>query len=516
MLCSKCGVEIPEGKLLCPGCGAEIQIVPDFDIDIEEKIELSENDIEGAIEGDPAVRNPDAVLAADTRDLNPDDTNSLVREAAPVKEMSHAERAALRRKQKAKKRRKAVLIILPIAAVLGIALLLNLKNTAAGTYEKHMERAAGYMEEEDYLSASGEYLEALEKAEGDREAALGAAEALYRSGEGEKALQYLRLLTEADPEDAQACRLILMICEDRGNIDTCKSLMRSLSPDAVLQVTGLAPDQESAARWGGYLVDPPVFSEAGGTYENDVVLTFKKGEDTDRVFITVNGSIPDKNSDEVTGDVVLTEGTHKITAVSISRTGFASEPVTEEFVIDSGAPEPPVVYPESGTYEEPVNITVSANEGLKIYYSSYGKKPDETRYLYEGELPMRFGKSTYHFVTVDEKGKESEPVTMEYDLKFNGAIGQDEAVGFVVAALMENGTIKDPKGTLPDGTRYDFSCKTCYKSGSRLYYIISGKHLTGGDTEDPEGNVIYAMDYKTLDLYKGKRNANGELTFELL
>ena len=38
MRCLGCGCEIEEGKLLCPNCGKEIQIVPDFEPEIEDKI----------------------------------------------------------------------------------------------------------------------------------------------------------------------------------------------------------------------------------------------------------------------------------------------------------------------------------------------------------------------------------------------------------------------------------------------------------------------------------------------
>ena len=69
MLCEHCGVEIPEGKLYCPGCGQPLQIVPDFDPGFDDQIELSESDIEGAINGDPEVINPDALLKARTKEL---------------------------------------------------------------------------------------------------------------------------------------------------------------------------------------------------------------------------------------------------------------------------------------------------------------------------------------------------------------------------------------------------------------------------------------------------------------
>ena len=41
MKCSKCGHEIPDGFLLCDKCGYEIQMVPDFEPEVEQSIEES-------------------------------------------------------------------------------------------------------------------------------------------------------------------------------------------------------------------------------------------------------------------------------------------------------------------------------------------------------------------------------------------------------------------------------------------------------------------------------------------
>ncbi len=49
MDCPKCGNEIPEGKLYCPTCGYAVQIVPDYDADLEENLSSVGSDIAGNI-----------------------------------------------------------------------------------------------------------------------------------------------------------------------------------------------------------------------------------------------------------------------------------------------------------------------------------------------------------------------------------------------------------------------------------------------------------------------------------
>lgn len=49
MQCPKCGTDIPEGKLYCPSCGYAVQIVPDYDPDLEENLKVVGTDIAGSV-----------------------------------------------------------------------------------------------------------------------------------------------------------------------------------------------------------------------------------------------------------------------------------------------------------------------------------------------------------------------------------------------------------------------------------------------------------------------------------
>ena len=49
MECPECGNEIPEGKLYCPTCGHAVQIVPDYDTDLEENLQKVGSDIAGTV-----------------------------------------------------------------------------------------------------------------------------------------------------------------------------------------------------------------------------------------------------------------------------------------------------------------------------------------------------------------------------------------------------------------------------------------------------------------------------------
>ena len=49
MECPKCKTVIPEGKLYCPSCGYAVQIVPDYDADLEDNLDSASSDIAGTV-----------------------------------------------------------------------------------------------------------------------------------------------------------------------------------------------------------------------------------------------------------------------------------------------------------------------------------------------------------------------------------------------------------------------------------------------------------------------------------
>ena len=65
MKCQNCGNEIEEGHLICDVCGNEIQIVPDFEPEIEEEMEetLSTLFVELAQEEMPEVDGKEKIFS---------------------------------------------------------------------------------------------------------------------------------------------------------------------------------------------------------------------------------------------------------------------------------------------------------------------------------------------------------------------------------------------------------------------------------------------------------------------
>ena len=45
MQCPNCGAEIPNDKLICEACGAELEIISDFELDVESEMRDTLNNI---------------------------------------------------------------------------------------------------------------------------------------------------------------------------------------------------------------------------------------------------------------------------------------------------------------------------------------------------------------------------------------------------------------------------------------------------------------------------------------
>ncbi len=66
MECPKCGSEIPEGKLYCPSCGYAVQIVPDYDADLEENLSSVGSDIAGTVNRIDVAENSEVEFDVDS------------------------------------------------------------------------------------------------------------------------------------------------------------------------------------------------------------------------------------------------------------------------------------------------------------------------------------------------------------------------------------------------------------------------------------------------------------------
>ena len=508
MICPECNNEIPEGKLYCPNCGKAIQIVPDFEPNIEDRLELSKSDIEDVMTGG-GEGSPDADDSTKTKEIPAISQDTKEIPDTKAETPSALDNISLRKQQRSRKKislafriGSAVIVVIAV-----ISVFLAVRYREDDSYETHMKKAVGLMSDEDYAGAADEYLLAAAK-EGLKQdelynARLGAANAYHYSGDDEKAKEILNELLKEDPKNRACYEALILIYEEEGDIIAINELISS------------CPVSEIYEEYKDYIAMPPDFSTLGGEYAEEVVLTITALDGTSDIYYTIDGSIPDENSEKYEKPIIMTEGSYIISAVCVNKKGYKSAVISEEYTVTHEAVNGPVIEPKEGKKTSPENIRASADEGLEIYYTKDGSAPSLESKRYEGEIPMPLGKSTFSFVSADGNGNLSDPVTVEYDLQMMAPFSPADGINYLLANLVNTGKIHDIAGHTPDGKdTLSYECDSCYRSGSRIYYMITELHQVDG--KPAETGVIYALDFATLELYSAGRDNDGNFTFELL
>ncbi|MBO4374136.1 MAG: chitobiase/beta-hexosaminidase C-terminal domain-containing protein [Lachnospiraceae bacterium] len=508
MICPECNNEIPEGKLYCPSCGKAIQIVPDFEPNIEDRLELSKRDIAVVMtqteEGNAAPLDDSSKtkeipeVSQNTREI-PDR-----QEAQPSAMDNIAQRQRQRSKRKIGIAFRVVTGLVVAAAVVSVVLAVRFRED--DSYDSHMKKAVGFMTAEDYRKAVGEYLLASQKEGLEREdienAKLGAANAYHHSGDDEKAKELLNGILKDDPKNRACYEQLILIYEEEEDTIAINELISS------------CPVSEIYEAYKDYISMPPDFSTLGGEYSEEVELTLTALDGNSEIYYTIDGSIPDETSEKYEKPLILTEGSYIISAVCVNKKGFKSAVISEEYTVTHEAVSVPVIKPGEGKKSVPENIRASADEGLGIYYTKDGSEPTLESERYEGEIPMPMGKSTFVFAAADANGNLSESVSVTYDLQMAAPFTPADGINYLLANLVSTGKLLDTQGHAAgkNGTcRYE--CDSCCRSGSRIYYMITEYYDEDGKS-DPTGN-IYALDCATLELYRAGRDSEGNFTFEM-
>ena len=118
------------------------------------------------------------------------------------------------------------------------------------------------------------------------------------------------------------------------------------------------------------------------------------------------------------------------------------------------AAQVPSVSPAGDTYQADQELTLSAPEGYKIYYTLDGSDPTKSASLYRtGEkLPVTEGDTTLKFFAMNEYGFESDVVTAKYTVEYSGPvkptinpsnteINQEEKAKVVISGTQAGSTV---------------------------------------------------------------------------
>ncbi|MBD5491737.1 MAG: zinc-ribbon domain-containing protein [Lachnospiraceae bacterium] len=434
MKCPHCGNEMPDDYLLCDKCGEEIQIVPDFEPEIENSITETLTTM--------------VSLEEETEEPNDEEDTEEVFDAGKNR----------------KNRRLHIMLGLGlffVAAIISYALYAYHIHTV----EYQINRAQVYAQNGSYDQA----IACLEAAYADHpeEAHILFLEAdyYYLQGKNNEALSVLMRIAQGtqyaqeDVEDAYG--KIVTIYANEGEYAKINELLQSCENERIVNM------------FQSYLAKEPEFSYVEGSYAE--VIPLKLSSNTSgTIYYTMDGSKPDKNSQIYTAPLFLETGEYTVSAFFVNDYGIESGVVTKTYVINLTVPNAPEVELYSGEYTEATMIVVETTEDCQLYYTTDESEPTADSVPYTGPIPMPLGKTLFKFVNVSKEGIASEVTTRTYTLRLRGAISTNDAVTNLVNRLVETGYLEDATGENPRQSgvlSYRFS--SVLKVGDEDYYTIN-------------------------------------------
>lgn len=475
MKCPKCGMEIQEGHLYCEVCGEEIQIVPDF----EPEIEYSLNEtLSGIVE----------------------EVLEVVPEASKEEEV-----------EEKKPHRNLILLA---GGLLGLFICLGIYAGVSRYYRNNsvsyqLSRANTCFAEGNAEEAAGYYERAVEL-EPDNVSLRFLLAGAYEQAGWEDAylnclLDILRFPSVTEEEITSVYKRIIAVYRDREDYASINTLLMNTE------------NTDIRVMFQNYMALPPEFSFQAGNYAEVLPLKLTASI-PGTIYYTTDGTIPDENSSVYTTPIFLDTGSHTISALFVNEYGIKSEVVARSYVVDVLKPTAPEVETYSGEYTVPTLISVVVPQDGRVYYTMDGTDPTEASAVYNDPIPMPLGKSNFKFVVYDKNGVASDYTTREYELILQTEFTEAQAVDALVELLVKTGRITDTYGRLPNEQpgRYLYMFRyTLSIPEQGHFYIVSEVYEDTAGMQARTGTV-YAVNIYTGDCFKLSRGVSDDYILEPL
>lgn len=469
MKCPKCGSPMGEGQMYCEHCGKEIQIVPEFDTELENSMRAALSETATQIGGASAADSGSQKAETDSR---PDSTKQLY----PLK--------------KHRGRRSIIVLtaFLLAAACACAAVMLYWRSTPDYLYEQSQT----LMEQKNFGAAAQKLEAALEK---DPENILylnGLSACYYALEDFEKAAETCLAAIRLDESDEEAYRRYVSICEQYNDYGAINDLMQQCS------------DMRIRSQYLDYMANPPEFDVPEGTYHEvqNVKLIANSAGTT---YYTTDGSLPDENSAVYTAPILLESGEYEIRALFVNRYGIPSKVASGHYYIDLQKPDPPAVQPASGTYDRPVLISIEVPEGCQVFYTTDRSEPDISSSLYEEPFWMPVGYSTFQFVTVSKEGVAGKITKRQYTLDLHPLMSIEAASNQLLLTLKNAGMVENLQGSVPgkEGKNL-YTYKYALTVNDHHYYLYREYYQETDGTSNAAGND-YVVNYMSGECYRAEQ-----------
>ena len=373
MKCINCGMEIKTEYKVCPYCGANIQIVPDYSV-------YDEDDIN--------------IILESTVEINKKPELTKEEREARVKARQKASEEAKKRKMKLTIAIVAMACMLVV--IIGVVAKVIIDNNNNNSFAYQMKKADSAMFSGDIENAEKYYLKALALEPDNIDVRLELADLYIEKKDNDEAEKYLKEVIAKDAENYDAYRMLYDIYSEKGDTNAILKLKSGVTSNKILAI------------FSEYSVDAPLLSLAGGTYNNDIKLSIsaKKGVE---IYYTLDGKNPVEDGTKYKSMIEITgAGLHTIKVVTKNELGVYSEVVSETYIIEYEAPADPIVTPSGGTFDKETYVYISVPSGCSAYYTWDRTDPTTESTKYVSPILIPEGSNVLSVIIIDDKtGLES-------------------------------------------------------------------------------------------------------------
>ena len=417
MICRHCGAAIPDDQMVCPRCGAEVQIVPDYNPLDDVLAREVKGSVEGAtrqIQTDDIRRyrrggrdqnvNATRVLSQDEMDRIRKDRRYGGRQTDPGRRNTDELRRQRQQKrlEAAKRKRRNLLITLFVILALIVAgVVIVYQNSYTGMIRK------GYnaIQTRDYTAAERYFERAIIKDKSRPEAYVGQAEIYIDQDDLDSAEEVFQDAIQTQPSNVKLYQAAIDFYMDTEQAAKISELLQDCEDETVLDAVA------------DYISSAPEFSPEEGTFEEvqEITLTSETGGD---IYYTLDGSDPSAESGTKYTEPILLqdEGEFEIRAVAVNARGIPSVVSSGTYVIQFPIVDAPAVTPSTGQYSQPQQITITVPDGYTAYYTMDGTTPTASSTRYTGPVMMPQNAQTIFMAVLvnDNNGKTTEATTRNY------------------------------------------------------------------------------------------------------
>lgn len=455
MKCPVCGNEIKDEQLYCESCGYEIHIVPDFDPEIENNIQETMTGVVSELTSqDEGMQNDSG-----------EDSEFDGGENEEVPWYAGEERPNLLGEifRFITKRKRASAVVFGVLVVLvAVTAILLSRQAQKNTYEYQYKQGVLAAEKKDYERAISCMKQALQYDNQQGEARMLMADYYWQIRDMENAISLYHDLTSYEEFRLEAYEKIISIYKEEGRfLDVCNLVEHCEYPDV-------------RAIYNEYLAEEPIFSIAGGVYEEAQMLKISANTNG-IIYYTLDGSLPDEADMVYTGSILLESGEYRVSAVFINKYGMMSKIRVENYKIEADIPDMPVVIPEGGIYLTPEYISVEVPRGCRVYYTTDGTVPNRNCAVFTKDFCMPLGDSIYCFVTYNEENVASEAAFAEYHLYLEDPhFSAEQAVMITISGLTERGILLNTEGQISGAKGiYSYQTNSAFFYEGEIYYLVS-------------------------------------------